>query len=70
MNAKQYHQALNVSTAAALKSGQITLPEIIGLLHMTAINVERQAFTHAMKAEQNGVNIIASSILPGPPPRN
>lgn len=41
--------ALRVSTAAAMKSGQCSLPEILGCLEMTKINAERLAFEHAKK---------------------
>lgn len=48
MNARQYDAALQLSTEAALKGGQISLPEIIGSLHLVIIQTERIAYQHAI----------------------
>lgn len=68
MNAKKLHTAISVSVAAALKSKEISLPEIIGILEMTKINVERQAFTHAMNHDQEQTRIVTAGIVPPLPP--
>jgi hypothetical protein len=49
MNAKQFHAAIDLSTSAALTSGECSLPEIVGILHMAALNAERVAYNHAMR---------------------
>jgi hypothetical protein len=62
MNAKQYEAALRVSTEAALRSGEISLPEILGHLQLAAINAERACYQHAvaqrLKEEQETVNLV------------
>lgn len=67
MNGKQYSAALQLSTEAALKSKDISLPEIIGELHLAIIQVERLAYQHAvakrLQAEQSGVEETAGGIL-------
>lgn len=51
MDAKQFHAAIDLSTSAALTSGQCSLPEIMGVLQMAAINAERVAYNHAMRQQ-------------------
>lgn len=67
MNGKQYSAALQLSTEAALKSKDISLPEIIGELHLAIIQVERLAYQHAvsqrLQEERNGVVETAGGIL-------
>ena len=46
MNAQKYLAALQMTTDAAMKSG-MSLPEIVGCLHLMAIQVERKAFHDA-----------------------
>ena len=70
MDAKKYMAALSLSTMAALKSGQISLPEIIGCLELTKLNTERTAFQHAMQQHGDKAQIIAASIMPPNLPGN
>lgn len=44
MNAKRYHAAIMLSTQAAMQSGQVSLPEVIGILEIAKLNAERQAY--------------------------
>lgn len=64
MNAKQFHAAIDLSTAAALKSGKISLPEIVGILHMAALNAERTAYQHAMQQMANEAVETTKLVLP------
>ncbi len=52
MTAKQYDAAIKLSTMTALKSGDISLPEIIGILELAKINAERMAYQAAMDHQQ------------------
>lgn len=63
MTAQQYNTALRVSTAAAMKGG-LSLPEIVGMLELAKINVERMAYQHAMN--QVGKNIVRVATMPPP----
>ena len=62
--------SLSVTVMAALKSKDISLPEIIGCLEMTKINAERQAFQHAQihSAQQAMSKIVPANIMPNLPP--
>lgn len=66
MDAKQYHSAITLSTAAALKNPQISLPEIIGVLEMTKLNVERSAYQQAQAAQEPIISRI--NVMPSFPP--
>lgn len=44
MTAQKFHAAIMLSTRAALQSGQVSLPEIVGILEIAKINAERQAY--------------------------
>lgn len=48
--------ALQVSTDAALKGGELDLPAIVGSLQLTIIQAERMAYNYAMEMQaQEGV---------------
>ena len=64
MNAKQYHAAIDLSTAAALKSGKISLPEILGILQLAGINAERAAYRHAVQMEAEEAGKATDLVLP------
>ena len=52
-----------------MKSGECSLPEILGCLELTKINAERQAFTHAQtEAGAQKPRILKSTTLPPKPP--
>ena len=67
MTAQQYTTALRVSTEAAMKGG-LSLPEIIGMLELAKINVERMAYQHAMnQVDHNNIVRVATMPPPGAP---
>ena len=64
MTAQQYNTALRVSTEAAMK-GNLSLPEIIGLLELAKINAERMAYQHAVN-QVDHKNIVRVAAMPPP----
>jgi hypothetical protein len=67
MNGKQFETAIRVSTEAALKSGEMTLPEIAGTLLLAAIQADRLCYQHAvaqrLEQERTGLEQTAGGIL-------
>lgn len=43
MDAKKYHAAVTLATQSASKAG-VTLPELIGVLEMVKLDLERSAY--------------------------
>lgn len=66
MTDQQYNTALRVSTEAAMKGG-LSLPEIIGMLELAKINVERMAYQHAMNQVDKNIVRVAAMPPPGAP---
>ncbi len=66
MTAQQYNTALRVSTEAAMKGG-LSLPEIIGMLELAKINVERMAYQHAMNQVSSNIVRVNANPPPGAP---
>jgi hypothetical protein len=64
MNGQQYSAAIRVSTEAALKSGKISLQEIIGTLQLAIINTERVCYQHAIKVHEQQAQETTNLILP------
>ncbi len=63
MTAQQYDSAIKLSTMTAMKSGGISLPEIIGILELAKINAERMAYAAAMD-HQKATAPEAPNIIP------